>query len=226
MRLRRRRPAHLGTVLLILAQAMMPREASAAGPKPPTGTERVFGHVCEDPHLREIARPHRLPATGTARPGKRPRTLCGVGDFGFGRASFYLELAAGEIVWLYDAASADALTDLAPAVTLERGRDGRLTVGCSGCDARSVTLSEHGEGGLWLELAAGRVRVREFDGDRELAGTAGVPIKQRLFMTVATTRESCAGCSLMALAIYLPPDEARAWRQTVAGPGRRAIKGR
>ena len=51
-------------------------------------------------------------------------------------------------------------------------------------------------------------------------------LKQRLFMTVATTRESCAGCSLMALAIYLPPDEARAWRQTVAGPGRRAIKGR
>jgi len=130
-----------------------------------------------------------------------------------------LQLEAGQRVWLYDATGADRLAGARPAVTLELDARGRLVVACDGCDGQPTPLapSEDGVlGALWLDLAGGRLHVREHGSRRELAAPAGIPVRGRLYVATPSLEVACGECDLMALSIFLPPAEARAWRK--AGP--------
>jgi hypothetical protein len=193
---------------------------------PPPGMSRAFTHICEEAHLQEIARPHPLPAA-PARPraskgkgkdkgkSRSPVALCVVGDFGFSRASLYLQLEAGQRVWLYDASAADRLGGAPPIVTLELDAHDRLVTSCTGCDGQPTALqaSEDGVvGAVWLELGGGRLHVREHGSRRELGTAAGVPVHDRLYVATPSPEATCGECDLMALSIFLPPAEARAWR--------------
>jgi hypothetical protein len=217
--------------LVVLAAAVQ-----AGALAPPPGTTRVFGHICEEAHLQEIARAHALPAArakifsgkrtskaaskkGEPRP---PVTLCVLGDFGFSRANIYLQLEAGQRVWLYDAAAADRLAAATPLVTLALDARGRLVVGCPTCESVPTPLqaSEDGVvGAVWLDLAAGRLHVREHGSRRELAAPAGVAVRDRLYVATPSPEPTCGECDLMALSIFLPRAEARGWAEA-----RRAIK--
>jgi hypothetical protein len=121
-------------VALLVSIVSLPQQARSGGPKAPAGTERVFGHICEDPQLDKIARAHPLPTIESKRAKQRARAVCVLGDFGFRRAHMYLELEPGQRVWLYDAAAADRLGETAPIVTIEAIPPGRIRVGCAGCD--------------------------------------------------------------------------------------------
>ena len=120
--------------LVVLAAA-----ALAGALAPPPGTTRVFGHICEEAHLQEIVRAHALPGArmkidgrkraskGASKKGepRPPVTLCVLGDFGFSRANIYVQLEAGQRLWLYDAATADRLAAATPVVTLALDFDAR-----------------------------------------------------------------------------------------------------
>jgi hypothetical protein len=220
--------------LVVLAAAV---EAGALAPPP--GTTRVFGHICEEAHLQEIVRGHALSAAPTKvgkgkRTGKtankkgEPRpavTLCVLGDFGFSRANIYLQLEAGQRVWLYDAAAAGRLPAATPVVTLALDGRGRLVVGCPTCESLPTPLqaSEDGVvGAVWLDLTAGRLHVREHGSRRELAAQAGVVVRDRLYVAMPSPESACGECDLMALSIFLSPAEARGWaearRAARAGP--------
>jgi hypothetical protein len=228
--MRRRALQSLLAVLLLAAAGVSraePRRSAVAGAPP--GTERVFGHICEEPHLQEIARAHAVTAAPPPAHGKRrkpaapaaPRTLCAAGDFGFSRASIYLQLEPGQQVWLFDAADASGLGGAAPDVALELGKGNLFTIRCAGCDGRSTAMqpSEDGVlGALWLEVAGGRLHVREHGTRRALGPAGGIPVRGRLFLATPAAEAACGECDLMALAIYLPPDDARVWRRIVGRP--------
>jgi hypothetical protein len=211
----------MGPEALLLLAAL--RAGSLA---PPPGTVRAFTHICEEAHLLEIARAHPLPgAPARPRPvrakkkdkGKPPApvALCVLGDYGFSRASVYLQLEAGQRVWLYDAATADQLAGSPPAATLELDARGRLVVTCAGCDGQPAPLQASDDGvvgALWVDLGGGRLHVREHGSRRELALPAGIPIRGRLYVATPSAEAACGECDLMALSIFLPPAEARAFR--------------
>jgi hypothetical protein len=217
-------------VLVVLAAAV---EAGALAPPP--GTTRVFQHICEEAHLQEIVRAHALPAVraktasskrshkaGDSKAEPRPpATLCVLGDFGFSRANLYLQLEAGQRVWLYDAAATDGLAAAAPLVTLALDAHGRLVVGCPTCESVPTPLqaSEDGVmGAVWLDLAAGKLHVREHGSRRELAAPAGVAVRARLYVATPSPEPTCGECDLMALSIFLPPAEARGWAEARRKP--------
>jgi hypothetical protein len=214
----------MGPAALLLLAALR-----AGALAPPPGTVRAFAHICEEAHLQEVARPHPLPgAPPRPRPGRvkakdkgKPRppvTLCVLGDFGFSRVNIYLQLEAGQRVWLYDATGTDRLAASAPAATLELDAHGRLVVTCSGCDGQPTPLQASDDGVLgavWLDLGGGRLRVREHGSRRELAPPAGIPVRGRLYVATPSAEATCGECDLMALSIFLPPAEARAWKSAL-----------
>ena len=222
--------APAAVLVLAVAHAGALAALHAGALAPPPGTIRAFTHICEEAHLQEVARPHPLPgAPARLRPphgkGKdkgKPRppgALCVLGDYGFSRANLYLQLEAGQRVWLYDATGADRLAGARPAVTLELDARGRLVVACDGCDGQPTPLAPAEDGvlgALWLARAGGRLPVREHGSRRELAAPAGIPVRGRLYVATPSLEVACGECDLMALSIFLPPAEARAWRK--AGP--------
>jgi hypothetical protein len=100
-------------------------------------------------------------------------------------------------------------------VTLELDARGRLLAGCAGCDGQPTPLQASADGvfgALWLELAGGRLHVREHGSRRELAPPAGIAVRDRLYVATPSPEAACGECEIMALSIFLPPAEARAFR--------------
>jgi len=182
--------APAAVLVLAVAHAGALAALHAGALAPPPGTIRAFTHICEEAHLQEVARPHPLPGAPA-----RLRPPHGKGkDKGKPRPP-------GALCVLGDYGFSRANLYL----QLEAGQRAPLAP------------SEDGVlGALWLDLAGGRLHVREHGSRRELAAPAGIPVRGRLYVATPSLEVACGECDLMALSIFLPPAEARAWRK--AGP--------